>query len=417
MLKIFDIASPEQLRTIAQLYGTPTYVYSQESLKRSARKILSFPNAYGLTVRYAIKANPHGSILKTFHDLGLHFDASHENEVYRALYNGIPIENIQLTAQIIPKPETLKDLLSKGLRFNACSLEQLRSVAEVSPEAEISIRINPPHRSGHNPKTITGGKLSSFGIWHSHLSKAKKIIKSSKLKIAALHSHIGSGTDPEIWVQSAATLLNYARQFPGVSSINLGGGFKVRRVEGEKDFDFAEFGEQIKKMLADFSNKTGRKLRLEIEPGTALVANSGLILTRIEDIKFTTKKYNYLLLDSGFAENTRHALYGSKHPVAIISTNPAVDQDTDKVTKATEKEYFLCGRCCESGDSWGRVVLPEAKVGDLLVLGGSGAYCAGMNLAHYNSGTEAAEVMIVDNKICLIRKREKREDLYRNEII
>jgi len=409
--------SPEQARYIADRYGTPTFVYDEQALENKAGEALAFPHAFGLTVRYAMKANPNKGILQLFDKLGLHIDASSGFEAERALIAGIDAHKIQLTAQELPTH--LRELLRQGVLFNACSLHQLEVIARLAPASAISLRVNPGQGSGVHAKVNVGGSMSSFGIWHKHLGKAKKIILEKKLRVERFHSHIGSGTDPRVWQQVARITLGLVNQFPDVHTVNLGGGFKVARVPGEQQTDLQSCGSAIKHEIERFYRATGRELHLEIEPGTFLTANTGWILARIIDI-VETDKYSFIKIDSGMTENTRLALYGSQHLLAVI---PAVS--IGNVPKK-KKRYLVVGHCCENGDRWtvkkddGDVGEPrqlhEARIGDLLLCGGAGAYCSSMSTKNYNSFPEAAEVMIKkDGATQPIRTRQTLKQIMQNE--
>ena len=143
-----------------------------------------------------------------------------------------------------------------------------------------------------------GGSEASFGIWYEFLEEVKRIALKYNLVINRLHTHIGSGTDPEIWKNVAMLSLNFVKEFPEVHILNLGGGFKVARISGEKATDIRVCGEAIKEEFRCFYNETGRKLALEIEPGTFLVANAGAVISKVIDVK-ATDKYSFIVVNSG----------------------------------------------------------------------------------------------------------------------
>src|SRR3989344_7331133 len=262
------------IKKIAEKYNTPIYVYSEEILEKNAKNILNFPNAYSLTARYAMKALPTKRILQIFNELGLHIDASSFYEVERAINAGINPKNIQLTSQELPE-EKIKYLIEIGVIINACSLRQLEDIGKNSQGINISIRINPGIGSGNTQKVNVGGSLSSFGIWHGQFEEIKNIINKYNLKITKLHTHIGSGNNPEIWKKVAQISLELVKKFENVTTLNLGGGFKVDRMNPQNNTNIEECGNVIEELFVKFNEETGRKLKLEIEPGTYLVANPG----------------------------------------------------------------------------------------------------------------------------------------------
>ncbi len=245
----FTFLDSDTISNLTSQHRTPFYVYSQELIEKQCQAILAIPAPHGLTARYALKANPNAAILKTIENTGFHFDASSEYEVIRCLEAGIAPEKIQLTSQEMSH-EHLKFIIEKNVRFNACSLEQLRRYAEQAPSgSEISIRINPGLGSGSTRKTNVGGPSSSFGIWFKQIDEVKALAEKCGVRITRLHSHIGSGADPAVWEKAANLTLAVARQLPEVTVLNLGGGFKVARHPGEKETSLSLVGQTIVDVL------------------------------------------------------------------------------------------------------------------------------------------------------------------------
>jgi diaminopimelate decarboxylase len=400
---------PDEAREVRQRFGTPCYVYDRATLLDAAQTALAFPNAYGFTLRYAMKANPNTTVLRTFLDLGLHIDASSEPEVLRALRVGFPPQRIQLTSQMPPRD--LPGLLDRGVLFNACSLHQLERVAEAAPGTEVSIRVNPGLGSGSTNRTNTGGPASSFGIWHEYLERAVAVAAAGRLRIERLHTHIGSGSDPDVWTRAARLSLDIAARLPDVTTLNLGGGFKVARMPGEVGTDLQTVGAHVRTEFESFEARTGRALRLEIEPGTYLVANAGIVVATCVDVVDTgAGGYVFAKLDTGMNEVTRPSMYGAQHPIAVVASG---DEQADVV---------FVGPCCESGDiltpaagdpealAPRRVVRPA--IGSLVLVGGAGAYCAAMSTGNYNSYPLAPEVMREpDGRLTPLRRRQTLDEI------
>jgi len=147
--------TPRQAAEVRDRFGTPCYVYDQASLDAAATRALAFPNAFGLTVRYAMKANPSAAVLKRFLALGLHVDASSDHEVERALRAGAPPARIQLTSQMPSR--NLRAIVERGVLYNACSLHQLAEYGKAFPGGDVSVRLNPGLGSGSTNRTNTGG--------------------------------------------------------------------------------------------------------------------------------------------------------------------------------------------------------------------------------------------------------------------
>jgi len=420
-----SVVTEEQVREIAEKFGTPVYVYSQKILEEQADKVLAFPNEFGLTARFAMKSNPNANILKIFHNKGIQIDASSSFEVQRAMNVGIPCKDILLTSQQVLSYSELMRLVDSGIEYNACSLLQLEQYGTIFHGKEISVRVNPGLGSGGTNRTNTGGPASSFGIWQESLDYMLNLANFHNLDITRLHTHIGSGSDPVVWQRVASMSLGITSKIisagHNVQTINLGGGYKVARMSDGSDgesTDLQKCGEPVKKAFADFANKTGRKFKLEIEPGTFLVANAGCLIAKVADSK-RTSEYNFLITDSGMTEVTRPSLYGAQHPITIVSKE---DWGLRKI-----REYIVSGHCCESGD----ILTPEqgnpealkprklltADKGAFVVIGGTGAYCAGMSTKNYNSYPEAPEVLINrKGEPKEIRKRQSLQQIIQNEV-
>jgi diaminopimelate decarboxylase len=401
---------------VSESFGTPIYVYDQKSLEANAAAVLKFPNAFGLTARYAMKASPNGSILKIFAKAGLHIDASSGHEVHRAMSAGIPAKHISLSAQELPVD--LSDLLDAGIQMNACSLAQLERFGQIKPSGQVGIRINPGSGSGGNNRTNVGGPSSSFGIWHHWIPQIKAILKKYDLTAVRIHTHIGSGSDPDVWLKVAKMNFDIVRQFPDVTTLNLGGGFKVGRMPDEKSTDLEVVGLPVKEKFEEFAVETGRQIHLEVEPGTFLVANACALLSKVQDVVSTGEGgYEFIKLDTGMTELLRPSIYGAQHPISLLQSSE----------NSKAKDYVVVGHCCESGDILTPAAgdpellatreLPLAGIGDYCVIDGSGAYASAMTPKHYNSYPEAAEVILdLDNTPKLIRRRQKLEEIWANEV-
>lgn len=407
----------EQVRAVRREYGSPVYVYDEATLEKRAREVLAFPNAFGLTARYAMKALPNATILRLLHRLGLHIDASSGFEAERAMRAGIPPECIQLTGQELPG--NLYELVAKGVLFNACSLEQLRVYSELFPHSAVSVRINPGLGSGHSNRTNVGGPGASFGIWHEYVSDALALAGKHGVSIMRMHTHIGSGSDPETWVHCAQLSLDIAARFPGVRVLSLGGGYKVARMSHEQTADLQEIGGRIVPEFERFAQEHGRELHLEIEPGTYIAANAGALVATVTDLVDTgANGFRFIKVDSGMTEVVRPAMYGAQQPLVVV---PAEEESRGTA------DYIVAGHCCESGDVLTTApddpegleprTLLEARIGDALVVEGAGAYCAAQSCKNYNSFPEAPEVLLTrDGSFRAVRKSQTLDQMVENEL-
>ena len=401
-------------------FGTPCFVYDEATLRENAKAVLNFPHAFGLFPRYAMKAAPTAAILRIFNEEGLGIDASSIHEVERAVRAGFGTESISLSTQ-----ELADDFIywaQDGIRINLCSLHQIHKIGRWGKVRRVGLRFNPGKGSGGNNRTNVGGPASSFGIWKDDLAEAINLCKEYKLTVERIHTHIGSGSDPEVWKTVASMTLDLARSFPSVDTINLGGGYKVARMPDEKATDLQEVGAPVKKLFEEFASDNGRKLKLEIEPGTFLLAHACSLVTRIQDITSTGKDgYRFLKLDSGMTEILRPSLYGAQHPIHLVC-EPGQDKFRELM------DQVIVGHCCESGDlltpasgdpeALAPRNLIRGEIGDFCVIEGAGAYCSSMSAKNYNSFPEAAEVLRrEDGRLALIRKRQTFDQIIENEVV
>mmetsp|Transcript_28587 Transcript_28587/g.84193 ORF Transcript_28587/g.84193 Transcript_28587/m.84193 type:complete len:372 (-) Transcript_28587:539-1654(-) len=355
-------------------------------------------------------------------------------QVRRAISNGIPPENISLSTQELP--DDFAELVDLGIKLNACSISQLERFGQhfAGTGQKVGIRVNPGVGSGGFSKSTTGfsktnvgGPSSSFGIWHEYMTDGTvpSIVDKYGLTVERIHTHIGSGSDPKIWQSVALRSLSFCEMFDTITALNLGGGYKVGRNPGEPTTDLQEIGAPVADEFRNFAEKNGgRELKLEIEPGTYLVAMAGALVSTVQD-KVSTEgegSHTFLKLDAGMTDVLRPSLYGAVHPITIL---PGSGLDDEVGTDA--ESVVVVGHCCESGDlmtpedgepeSLSERKLRKAEIGDVVVMDGSGAYCAGMSSKNYNSFPEAPEVLVdKEGKAHLVRARQSPEQIYENEV-
>lgn len=411
--------TPENLDQIRIDFGTPTFVYDEETLRANARAVKNFPNAFGLLPRYAMKSAPTGAILRIFNSEGLGIDASSEFEVERAVRAGYGTESISMSTQEFP--ENFRFWSRDGVKVNLCSLNQIHKFGAWGKGESVGLRFNPGMGSGGTNRTNVGGPASSFGIWKDDLEEAKSLCKEYNLKVERIHTHIGSGSDPAVWQKVAGMSLELVRSFPTVTALNLGGGYKVARMPNEDATDLQQIGQPVKELFEQFAKETGRELKLEIEPGTFLLAHACSLVTTVQDVTTTgADGYRFLKLNGGMTEILRPSLYGSQHPLIIIP-----EPGQEKFRK--QSEQVVVGHCCESGDlltpapnepeALAPRLLTHGEVGDFCVIESVGAYCSSMSAKNYNSFPEAAEVLRKsDGSLAYIRKRQTFDQIVENEV-
>ncbi|HKX73424.1 MAG TPA: diaminopimelate decarboxylase [Candidatus Saccharimonadales bacterium] len=384
--------SANQAQQLAAEHGTPTYIYSREALSKRADELLGLKLPFGHTVRYAIKANPHPEIIKLFAARGVQFDASSSYEAAGLIDLGISGDQISLSSQ--QPAHNLKDLLAAGVKIVATSRHQLALLADAAGEGSaVALRVNPGVGDGHSNRTNTGGVNSSFGLWHEYLEDALAFAATKKIRITRLHVHIGSGADKSVWANVMDVALKLVERMPDVTTLDIGGGYKVSRTDTEHETDMTMVASVFAERLQAFATETGRKLHLEIEPGTWLVAHAGVLLSEVTDIVDTgADGYTFLRINTGMNDILRPALYGAQHQITVL--NDATEQI----------ETLVAGHCCETSDLLTPApynpeeILPrlmnKANIGDIVMIADVGAYCAALSAKGYNAFPAAKEVLL-----------------------
>ncbi len=422
----------DTVRKAAELAPTPFYVYDEGFIRARCREMKAMPNAYGLIVRYALKANSSRALIRIIDSEGLGFDASSLNEAKRAVLAGVHPDRILLTTQEVPAGEerdNLENLLEKGLRYNACSLTQLAAVAPFAARNKISIgiRVHPGVGSGESVTRNTGDKYSCFGIHLSDMEEALAIARGARAVIDRVHVHIGSGGEPEAWRENIERELSFIeRYFPDATTVNFGGGFRVARMPDEKAADIQDLGDTARRAIERFQDRTGRKLKMEVEPGNYIMANAGSLISSVMDLKRTGDDgFTFVIVNGGMEVITRPLLYGSRHPFTVLAPDGTVRSNEFSLDAADTEALVIVGRCCESGDSLtldaGHHIVPRKMArpepGDWLIVGGAGAYCASMSPFNYNSHCQIAEFLLAENnEVRIIRQRQTLEQITQNEL-
>ncbi|MDB5182738.1 MAG: Diaminopimelate decarboxylase [Candidatus Saccharibacteria bacterium] len=382
----------EKLLELAAQHGTPLYINSLASLNEQADILLGLNLPFGYMPRYAAKANMNPDIIGLFNQKGIQFDASSSYEVMELMKMGVEAEKISLSSQ--QPAHNLEELLELGVLFVATSMHQLGlfMAAENHP-GKVGLRINPGVGAGGTNRTTTGGENSSFGLWHEYLNDALALCDKNNVAVDRLHIHYGSGANPDIWEKVIKSSLNIVKDMPGVTSLDIGGGFKVCRYEGEQEADMGTIGAVFSAELEAFAAETGRKISLELEPGTWLVAHAGTLVAQVADIVDTGPHgRTFLRLNTGMNDLIRPTMYGAQHQIEVLNNS----EET--------KSYVVVGHNCESGDiltpapgnpeEIAERVLHKATIGDVVAIYDTGAYGRYFAVAGYNSFPSAKEITV-----------------------
>ena len=400
---------------LAERFGTPTYFYDAAMICRRIEELRSFD-----VIRFAQKACSNLAIVDLVRQQGVCVDAVSAGEIYRALQAGYqggqdgPADEIVFTADIFDQ-EALDLVVEHDIHVNVGSPDMISQYGERSPGKGITLRINPGFGHGHSQKTNTGGEQSKHGIWHEQVAECLQRAAAFDLVVSGVHMHIGSGTDLEHLAQVSQAMEKTVLEVgASVHTISAGGGLPTPYRQGDEPIDLTRYFEIWDDSRQRLQEQLGHALTLEIEPGRYLTAESGCLLTEIRAIKQMGQN-GFYLVDAGFNNLARPILYGAYHPMKVAVRGQAPTACRDVV---------VGGPLCESGDIFtqeeGGFVsprsLPDAQVGDYLVIECAGAYGAVMG-SNYNSKPLAAEVLIQDGTAHVVRERQSSEDLIRNEKI
>ncbi len=374
---------------LSKKFGTPLYVYEAETIRRNyleLKKNITYPR---LEIYYACKQNTNISILKLLRNMGSKIETVSRGEITQAFKAGFKSEDIIYTSTSVTEEE-LAFVIKNKIKINLDSLFQIELYGKMNPNTDVGIRINQGLGGGSHNHLITGGPMSKFGIPLPHLSQAKKLAKKYKLKIVRLHQHIGSNIlDGKILLEAFDKLLETAVNFPDLESLDFGGGLGIPYFPKEKNLDIKFLGLEMKRRMQKFCQKYSRKLVMIIEPGRFLVAQSGILLAKVTEIKINPKR-SFVGLNTGMNHLVRPAMYNSYHKIINASRFKGKSMKAD-----------IVGNICESGDFLGRDrIITYPKIGDILAIcdvGASGYVMA----SEYNSRPLPKQVLI-DGNIRLI---------------
>ena len=390
--------SSDLLRDLARRHGTPLWVYDAATIRARIADLKPFD-----TIRYAQKANSNLHVLRLMRSEGVAVDAVSLGEIERALAAGYTPAEIVFTADVIDAA-TLARVKELRIAVNAGSIDMLHQLGAVDPGHSVWLRINPGFGHGHSSKTNTGGENSKHGIWHADLQAALAAVQAHGLDLIGLHMHIGSGVDYEHLQRVSDAMVGMVERLDRqIRAISAGGGLSIPYRAGEPRIDAARYHALWDAARGRIAARMGRAIKLEIEPGRYLVAESGVLLAEVRAAKSMGSRF-FALVDAGFNELARPSMYGSYHEIGVLAADGA---------PRPPRETVVAGPLCESGDVFtqgdGGVVLsrelPEPRIGDLLVFHDAGAYGASMS-SNYNSRPLTAEVLVDGGVARLIRRRQ-----------
>jgi diaminopimelate decarboxylase len=397
------------LVSLAAQLGTPLHAYSASAIQSRIDELQTALRGLDATICYAVKANSNLAVLQLMAHAGVGADIVSAGELRRCLHAGIPAERIVFSG-VGKSEDEISGALNVGIqRFNVESYDELLALQRLAEAQQVTaraaVRINPDVDAQTHAKISTGKSENKFGV---SIDEARRWFANRKqlshVQLDGLHVHIGSQIlSLQPYRLALARVAEFWRELEQaghpIASIDVGGGLGVRyRAEDDPPIAAADYVAVIREALADYRG------RVLLEPGRYLVAEAGVLLTRVLRVKHGEAR-QFLVLDAAMNDLQRPSLYDAWHDIV-----PVIDDPSRRMT-----HYDIVGPVCETGDTFARArALPECAAGDLLMIKATGAYGASM-ASTYNSRPLAAEVMLDKGRYAVIRRRQHFEEMIAGE--
>lgn len=353
------------------------YVYDLQQVEQAAHRLLDMRSVD--RILYSVKANDHPAILEVLAGLGLGFECVSMNEVKHVLQTlpTLKAEDILFTPNFAARQE-YQDAREAGVTITIDNAWVLQQWPQDFADSDVFLRLDLESGHGHHKKVITSGKDSKFGISLSLIDELQPVLQAHDIRVTGLHAHTGSGvTDAGVWREQLQRLMAVLPDFPKVKVLDLGGGLGVPERPMQSRLDLRGLDQMLAEALA------GTDVQIWLEPGRYLVAESGVLLARVNQLK-DKGHYRYAGLATGMNSLIRPALYGAYHEIVNLS----------RLGEKAEHNYRIVGPICESGDVLGESrLLPECHEGDVLLIANAGAYGRVM-ASHYNRRAPAEELIL-----------------------
>ena len=398
------------LGDIATSHGSPLYVYSGDGIRDDYRRFAAAVAPVDGSVHFALKANSALGVIGLLARHGAGADIVSGGEMARALAAGIPAEKIVFSG-VGKSAEEIGAALDAGIgQINAESPQEVEAISQIaaarSVQAPVALRVNVDVAPKTHAKISTGQRSTKFGVSTSQNEAAglyRKMAADPDIRPAGLAVHIGSQIlelDPFERAYSALLSFGTALRDEGleVPVLDLGGGIGVD-YKGGMPTDFTAYGELVSRLFA------GSGFRLGFEPGRSIVANNGVLLTRVIYVKDGDNK-RFAIVDAAMNDLLRPTLYEAHHDIRPVGPEGAIEGPAD-----------IVGPVCETGDYLGLDrMMPSLAAGDCLAVMSAGAYGAVM-ASSYNTRPPAGEVMVLDGEVHILRRRRDVAELLAEEII
>ena len=399
-----------KVEDLAKQYGTPLFIYSSRTILEHFLKLEQAFKEINPLICYSVKANSNLSFLKLLTSQGSGLDIVSGGELYRAKKVKCPGNRI-VYASVGKTDIEIEEALKYGiLMFNVESVSELKRINTIAKrlnkQAAVALRVNPDVAPKTHKYITTGKKENKFGI---DMDTVKDIFQKSKkysnLNLIGIHIHIGSQIiESKPFVEAIQKIIilieDFKKQGVGLEYLNIGGGLGIV-YDNETPQTAIEFADKVLPLLKQIS------LKVILEPGRFIAGNAGILVSKVTYIKDTPQK-NFVIVDAAMNDFARPSLYSAYHKIVAIKNN--------KKKRKDGKKADIVGAICESGDFLGKDRELDVKEKDYIAVFGAGAYGFSMS-SNYNSRPRAAEILVKDKKIFLIRKRETYHDLIKEEII
>ena len=392
---------------IVKQWGTPCYVYSRATLERHYKIFDEAFKSHPHRICYAVKANSNIAILNILAQMGSGFDIVSQGELERVLVAGGKSCSVLFSGVGKLTPEILRAMEVGIACFNVESAQELVRLNEIAgsiaKKAPISLRVNPDIDANTHPYIATGLKENKFGVDIDEALSLYQLAESMpNLEIRGVGYHIGSQLTElrpfmEAFDKVYALVTELRQQGFNIAHLDIGGGLGVRYAEETPPSPEEYISEIVRRLKSD-------SLEIIIEPGRAIVANAGILVTRVEYIKLTRHK-NFAIVDAAMNDLLRPALYNAYQEILPVLHHNGIPVEFDVV-----------GPVCETGDFLGKNRFLVIKEHDLLAIRTAGAYGFTMS-SNYNSRPRVAEVLVDKDQVHLIRRRETHSDLFQHEIL
>jgi diaminopimelate decarboxylase len=414
-----------RLADIAATHGTPTFVYSRSTIEDHLRKVQSAFSEINAEVFFSVKSCSNIHILRALLEAGAGLDVVSMGELHRARLAGARPDQIVFAGVGKTDAEIRAALTGDGgpiAMFNVESEPEYEALAlaarSLNTRAHAALRVNPDIKAGGHSYISTGQSGTKFGVDIPHAKTLlRKFNKEKHLPLTAIHLHLGSSiTSPDPYVQAVKAVLDLITELRAegltIDTLDLGGGFAADYHTGDAPSP-DEYARALVPLLKPLRQSGTRIL---LEPGRMIVANAGVLLTRVTYVKHAASK-KFLICDAGMNALIRPALYDAFHFIWPTSVSPQHEPNrrADNLDMPGLEPCDIVGPLCETGDFFAlNRKLPVVARGETLAIFTAGAY--GMSMAsRYNSHPLPAEVLVEGSSARLIRKRESLHDLTSHE--